>query len=108
MTKEDIYNKELNKLNEIFSDVDESNKKLVEGLIEDAAFLYSENYGLKQVLKKTGILKIHPNNPELQKQLPAAKEFRQNLNNYAVVIKTLGSVLQKKIENDDEDMDEFE
>jgi hypothetical protein len=108
MTKKEAYNKELNKLNEIFNDVDESYKKLVEGLIQDAAFLYAENYILKQTLEQTGMIKIHPGNATLQKPLPAAKEYRQNLNSYSVVIKSLSSILQKKIDDDDDDMNEFE
>jgi len=108
MTKKEAYNKELNKLNEIFNDVDESNKKLVEGLIQDAAFLYAENYIIKQSLNETGMIKFHPSNQTLQKPLPAAKEYRQNLNSYSIVIKSLSSVLQKKIDDEDDDMDEFE
>lgn len=108
MTKEEAYNQELNKLNEIFLDVDESNKKLVDGLIQDAAFLYAENHELKQILTITGMIKFHPTDKSLQKPLPIAKEYRQNLNSYSVVIKTLSSVLQKKIEDDDDDMDDYE
>lgn len=108
MTKKEAYNKEINKLNEIFSDVDESYKKLVEGLIQDAAFLYAENYVLKQILEQTGMIKIHPDNPSMQKPLPIAKEYRQNLNSYSIVIKSLSNILQRKIDDDDDDMDEFE
>lgn len=108
MTKKEAYNKEVNKLNEIFNDVEESDRKLVEGLIQDAAFLYAENYELKQILEKTGMIKIHPDNPSLQKPLPIAKEYRQNLNSYSIVIKSLSSVLQKKIDDDDDDMGEYE
>ena len=108
MTKKEVYNKELNKLNEIFKDVEESDKKLVEGLIQDAAFLYAENYILKKSLDETGMIKFHPSNSTMQKHLPAAKEYRQNLNSYSIVIKSLSSVLQKKIDDDDNDMEEFE
>ncbi|OOM81778.1 hypothetical protein CLPUN_09620 [Clostridium puniceum] len=108
MTKKEAYNKELNKLNEIFQDVEESDKKLVEGLIQDAAFLYAENYSLKKILDETGMIKIHPDNPSLQKPLPIAKEYRQNLNSYSIVVKSLSSVLQKKIDDDDDDMGDYE
>jgi regulator of replication initiation timing len=108
MLKQKVYEGELVKLTELFKDVDESNKKLVEGLIQDAAFLYAENYVLKQALDKTGMIKFHHDNPTLQKPLPAAKEYRQNLNSYAVVIKTLSGVLQKRIGDDDDDLEEFE
>lgn len=108
MTKKEAYEQELKKLNEIFGDVDESNKKLVEGLIKDAAFLYAENYILKQSLDETGMIKFHPSNQTLQKSLPAAETYRKNLNSYSNVIGKLANVLKKKIDDDDDDMNEFE
>lgn len=108
MLKQQVYKREFEKLTDLFKEVDESNKKLVEGLIQDAAFLYAENYIIKETLNKTGMIKFHPSNPTLQKPLPAAKEYRQNLNSYSIVIKTLTGVLQKKIDDDEDDMDEFE
>lgn len=109
MEKQKVYEQELEKLTEIFKDIEEPNRKLVEGLIEDAAFLKSENYVLKQILKKTGMIKVHPEYPELQKSTEAAKQYLKNINSYAVVIKALNSVLQKNvIEPDDDDLSEFE
>ncbi|WP_201763640.1 hypothetical protein [Chengkuizengella marina] len=63
---------------------------------------------LKEVLLKTGMVKVHPERPELQKPVEAAKQYRQNINSYAVAIKTLSGVLQKNIVEEDDDMDEFE
>lgn len=108
MEKQDVYQRELEKLTKLFKDVDESNKKLVEGLIQDAAFLFAENYVLKNLLDKTGMVKVHADNPSMQKPVPAAKEYRQNLNSYSVVIKTLYGILAKKIDDDDDDMGDFE
>jgi regulator of replication initiation timing len=108
MEKEQVYKAELDKLNEIFQDVDESKKKLVDGLIQDAAFLYAENYNIKRRLNKSGMIKFHPKDPSLQKTLPAAKEYRQNLNSYSVVIKTLNGVLQKANIDEDDDMEDYE
>lgn len=109
MEKTYIYKAEIEKLTEIFNNVDESKRKLVEGLIQDAAFLKTENQELKNLLKETGMIKIHPTNKGLQKQVPAAKQYLQNLNSYAIVIRTLNSVLSKDlIEEDDNDLEEFE
>jgi len=108
MTKSEVYQKELEKLKEIFKDVEKSKAKLVEGLIEDASFLLAENYELKQLISETGMLKVHPNHKDMQKPIPVAKEYRQNLNSYAVVIKTLNGVLMKNTIEDDDGLDEFE
>lgn len=108
MSKSEIFQKELLKLTEIFADVEESKKKLVEGLIEDAAFLKSENHKLKEVLREIGMVNFHPQQKHLQKPVEAAKQYLKNVNSYAVIIKTLNGVLNKNIIEDDDDMSEFE
>ncbi|WP_205690290.1 hypothetical protein [Chengkuizengella sediminis] len=60
------------------------------------------------MLLQTGMVKVHPECPELQKPVEAAKQYRQNINSYAVAIKTLKGVFQKNIVDEDDDMDEFE
>jgi regulator of replication initiation timing len=109
MSKQTVYQQELEKLNEIFKDIEESNRKLVEGLIEDAAFLKAENYELKEILNKTGMIKVHPEYPDLQKPTEAAKQYLKNINCYAVVIKALNSVLNKNVvEEDDDELSDYE
>lgn len=108
MTKSEIYQKELAKLTEIFRDVDDSKRKLVEGLIEDAAFLKSENTILKESIAKTGMVKIHPDHPDLQKPIETAKQYLKNINSYSVVIKTLNGVLMKNILEDEDELSDFE
>ncbi|WP_067725352.1 hypothetical protein [Oceanobacillus damuensis] len=107
MSKKAVYQKEKEKLTEIFKDVEESKRKLVEGLIEDACFLKSENYDLKVILVEIGMVNIHPKNKQLQKPVEAARQYLKNVNSYAVIIKTLNSVLSKNILEDDDDLDEF-
>ena len=108
MSKREVYQKELEKLNELFKDVEEQKQKLVEGLIEDAAFLFAENIVLKQSLAKSGMVKVHPEHPNIQKPTEAAKQYLKNVNSYAVIIKTLNSVLSKGILDDYDDLSEFE
>ncbi|NBI27484.1 hypothetical protein [Chengkuizengella marina] len=103
MSKSEIYKRELSKLNEIFEDVEESKRKLVEGLIEDAAFLRSENHVLKQIITQTGMVKVHPEHPELQKPTESAKQYSKSVKDYCVVIKTLSGVLMRNTAEDDEE-----
>ncbi|MCY9529161.1 hypothetical protein M5X04_07405 [Paenibacillus alvei] len=107
MKKSEVFTRELTKLREIFQDVDPSKAKLVEGLIEEAAFLMAENFVLRQVLAKTGMVKIHPQNFELQKPTEAGKQYLKNLNSYSVVIKTLNGILSKNAFGDDDEFEEF-
>lgn len=108
MLKSEVYQKELEKLTEIFRDVDESKRRLVEGLIQDAAFLMAENFTLKESIEQTGMVKFHPQHPEVQKPIEAAKQYLKNVNSYAVIIKTLNGVLSKNVIDPDDGMDEFE
>lgn len=108
MSKTEVYQKELMKLTELFKDVDPPKAKLVEGLIEDAAFLAAENYALRQSITVTGMVKVHPQHPEIQKSVEAAKQYLKNVNCYAVVIKTLNGVLNKNMIEDEDELSEFE
>lgn len=107
MSKTEEYQKELTKLKEIFADVEENKQKLVEGLIEDAAFLKTENEKLKEVIDQVGMIKVHPTNPDIQKPTEAGKQYLKNINSYAVVIKTLNGVLQKNTIEGEDAFDEF-
>ncbi|URZ06479.1 hypothetical protein [Clostridium felsineum] len=108
MSKQKVYEQELEKLNNLFKEVEESRRQLTEGLIESAAFLFAENKEIEGLLNKTGMIKVHPKHPELQKNIPAAEQYRKNLNSYSIVIKSLNSVLDTVNNDDDDDMDEFE
>jgi regulator of replication initiation timing len=108
MHKSELFRHELSKLTEIFKEVESSKRQLVEGLLEDAAFLKAENDVLKQVIAKTGMVKIHPELPELQKPTEAAKQYLKNINSYSVVIKTLNGVLSKNIIEEEDDLSDFE
>lgn len=108
MNKQQVYKHELEKLNAIFQDVEPSKAKLVQGLIEDAAFLLAENYKLRQVISDIGMIKVHPKHRDIQKSTEAAKQYLKNVNSYAVVIKTLNGVLNKGIIEDPDELSEFE
>lgn len=108
MTKNEVFTKEKEKLTNIFLEVEPAKRKLVEGLIDDAAFLKAENYQLKCLLQDTGMIQIHPSQRHLQKPIEAARQYLKNVNSYAVIIKTLNGILAKNMIDDDDDLSEFE
>lgn len=108
MKKEEVYKARHEKLKEIFAVVEQEKQELVEGLIDDAAFLYAENTVLKESLMETGMIKIHPQYKDVQKPVPASTQYLKNLNSYAVVIKTLNGVLSKADLDDVEDLSDYE
>lgn len=102
MEKQKEIDQEVAKLNKIFANVEENKRQLVQGLIQEAAFLKVENIELRNLLSKTGMVKTHPQYPNIQKPIPAAEQYRKNLNSYSIVIKALNGILQKNtIEEDD-------
>lgn len=101
------YQKELVKLQELFKDIDPAKAKLAQGMIEDAAFLYAQNTALKESIVETGMIKIHPQHKDIQKPVETGKQYLKNVNSYAVIIKTLNSILQKNGLDDEDEFDAY-
>lgn len=109
MEKKSVYSQERDRLLEVFGEIEPKQKQLIETLIDEAAFLVSENQTLKEQLKKTGMVLTHPGNPNLQKSAPTATQYLKNLNAYTVVIKTLATILNKQpTDEDNNELEEFE
>jgi len=107
MLNQEEYQKELTKLRELFACAAPEIQKLIEGLIDDAAFLKASNQELKKSLVETGMVKIHPVHREIQRPIETAKQYLKNLNSYAVVIKTLNSILLRGTEGEDDAFDDW-
>lgn len=107
MTIDTEIQKEREKLAELFKDIEPAKAMLVDGLIEDAAFLRVQNARLKARLAETGMVKIHPDYPDMQKPIEAARQYLRNVNSYAVVIKTLNGVLSKNVPDEEDEFDRF-
>lgn len=99
--------REYARLMQLFKDIDQAKKDLIEGLIVEAAYIRVENAAIRESLNKTGMIRYSPANPAIQKPVESARQYRQNVNTYAVVIKTLNSILQKNALEDDDPFDEW-
>ncbi len=89
VTKAEVVSAERAKLTELFASVEEPKRRLVAELIENAAFLAGELAEEREMLQQTGMVRVNPADPRLQKPVEAARQYRQNLGIYAVVIKAL-------------------
>lgn len=69
--------------------------EIIQPLIEEIIFLE----GKLEELKKHTFLKVHPEKPEIQKATPAAKQYKEFLQQYLNCIK----VLEKIVGDDEED-----
>lgn len=78
-------------LNEIFLEVDESERKLVDRLLDEVVFL--ENQMIE--LKKLPFIATHPQNPNLQRKTEAAKLYKECSQSYMNAIRILVGILHK-------------
>lgn len=74
-----------------FSDVDEGMLTVVEPLIDDVVFLESMLDGLR----KLPFLRVNPHNQAEQKATPAARQYKEFLQQYNNCIKILVGVMRR-------------
>jgi hypothetical protein len=80
-----------------FKNVNDEKKTIVINLIDEVVFLESQLLELK----KLPMVKVHPKNAELVKPTPASKLYKEFLQQYANVIKTLSMMLRKDEEKEE-------
>ena len=78
-------------LDEIFADIEDGEKRLVNRLLDEVVFLEEQ---MKE-LKTMPFIAIHPNNPNLQKSTPAAKQYKECSQSYMNAIRILCGILHK-------------
>jgi hypothetical protein len=101
-------NPELVKLISIFEKVDAEKQKLVEKTIEHTVFLSDELDRLKVQISNTGgMVRIHPDNPNLQKPTEVGKQYLKTLQAYNLCIKTLNSILSRNQVDEEDGYDQF-
>jgi hypothetical protein len=109
MDKQSEYEAELKLWNELFSVTPEATQKAVSGLIKKAAYIHSVCWELEETIKQTGAIKIHPQFPEIQKTVPAVKEYARMADSYSTITNRLNGILNKNTQDDDDDeMEDFE
>lgn len=88
----------LAELSEIFSGVDEEQKKLISPLIDEVVFLEGE----LDYLKKLPQIRVHPQDPTRQKITDAARLYKKRQESYMNAVRILLSVLHK-VETSEQD-----
>jgi hypothetical protein len=100
--------KEYERIKALFAGVDEKQLQLVDGAILECARLRVELNELHEIKKSSGLIKIHPQNPGLQKELPVSKMIVKVRANYLNYIAKLSNMLGKNIDDEENDLEEFE
>ena len=78
-------------LRDLFKDIDEGKRKLIDSLIVEAVFLEKQ----MTELKNYPFIKFHPTNPNLQKVTAAGKQYRELLQTYTNIIDKLCRIYGK-------------
>lgn|SRR5690554_5287667 len=108
MSKTEEYQKELDMWNGLFTETDPATQKAAEGLIQKAAYLHSLCWELEQIINISGAIKVHPQHPDIQKQVPAVKEYARLAESYANIVNKLNGLRTKNVIDDDDELSEFE
>lgn len=98
---------EINKLKQEFSNADESKLKVLESLIEQAAF---ERLYLKQLNTQalsTGLVEFHPENAKLQRSLPVSQEIARHSAALTNIMDKLIKHLSTGEEDDETGLEEY-
>ena len=78
-------------LENIFKDVDENEKKLIDPLLEEVIYLEEQ----MKYLRTLPQIKVHPTNNAMQKKTEAAKLYKEYSQSYMNAIRILLGVLHK-------------
>ena len=95
---------EYERLLELFKDVDETKRKLVDELLKKAAFLKTQLDSLEEEIRAHGCMQVVGKNYVLS---PAYKTFLTSLSVYQNLIKTLNSIMGKNMIDEDDEFDDF-
>ena len=98
---------EYERIKALFDGVDEKQLALVDGTIWEAARLRVELNQLHKIVQQTGLLKLHPENPAMQKELPVSRMIVKVRANYLNYIAKLSGVLGRSVDEDEDGLDEF-
>lgn len=90
-------------LRALFETVEEEQQKLAAELLEDAAFIEEQ----LAELKKLPFIRVHPDNPQMQKRTEASKLYKECIQSYCNVIKILSGILRRNATEEADEFDEF-
>lgn len=99
---------EYSRIKALFSDVDEKQLALIDGAFWECARLRIELDRLNEILKDTGPVICNPKNKGQQKVVPAANMTVKIRANYLNYLAKLSNILGKNVEDEDDDLEDFE
>lgn len=102
-------NQEYERIKSLFDGIDEKQLALIDGAICEAARLRVELNKLHDLVKQSGLIKVDPENPLRQKELPVSRMKVKVRANYLNYIVKLSQILGRNLnDEEDDDLSEFE
>ena len=107
--KQELYDKQFEKINKLFENVEENKRSLVEGLIEQNCFMYVQLKELNEIINKKGVVeKFKQGKQEFDRERPATKTYNTMIKNYNLIVRQLIENLPtKKPLDPDDEFEEF-
>ncbi len=90
-------------LKKVFDNVDDNVRSVIDPMIDDVVFLENRLHELKEL----PFIQVHPTNTALQKPTPAAKMYKELLQQYNNCVKILCSAIRKTDPDDYDPVAEF-
>ena len=109
LSKDTRIKKEKNKLNKLFKEISTDKRKMVDGLIERAAFMRATLEDLEEEVNREGATVLMENGKQVMRiENPAQKSYNTMINRYSSVMKQLNDLHDKEINTTAEIGDGFE
>ena len=102
-----IVEQEYQRILALFDGIDEKQLALIDGAIRESARLRVELDRLSEIVAQTGLIKLHPTSPALQRELPVSRLIVKVRAGYINYISKLSGVLGRSADDEDDDLDEF-
>ncbi|WP_302593811.1 hypothetical protein [uncultured Megasphaera sp.] len=99
---------EYERIKALFDGSDDHMLQLLDGSFIEAARLRVELNRLHAVVQETGLIKINPDNPRMQKELPVSRMLPKVRANYANLIFKLAAILGKNVVDEEDGLGEYE
>ncbi|MFV9511815.1 hypothetical protein [Tepidibacillus sp. LV47] len=95
--KEKLIKKEMQKLNKFFKNIPKEKQQMIEGLKQQAAFMYATLMELQNIMNNEGAVELFEQGKQrLLREHPASKVYNAMIKNYSSVIKQLIDLLPKE------------
>lgn len=108
MSQDTELTAEIERLKTEFAGADEHRLAVLDGLIEQAAYERIYLRQLNEQAIETGMVKVHPQHPDIQRMLPVSKAITQHSATLTSIMSKLCRFLEASNDDDDSELEDYE